>query len=65
MAGPMVHHCVDLSSRTYQQASIESEFPTGRTDPARELPEAEAVGLWGANLGEGNLFLGLFYSEKR
>ena len=55
---------VDIASRTYQVLTTERSGVKKEFSPT-DLPNGEAVGLWGFNLGEGDLTLGLVYVERQ
>ena len=57
-ASPITHYLIDLDSQSYKTFTIESDGHRKETQAA-SLPDGEAVGLWGFNMGDGDLALGL------
>ncbi|KAJ9355088.1 hypothetical protein DTO280E4_6602 [Paecilomyces variotii] len=58
-----VHQEFDLSMRKYTDYTIYSD---GRRKPGtpQDLPNKAAQGLWGFNMGNGRLILGIVYSDS-
>lgn len=57
----MTRRSLDLVSRKYEYVSILDHWTFRPENKQVDLPDAAAIALWGANMGEGELILGLVY----